>query len=294
MDMPYEALVRILRFTDVCQISNVCAVALSFKVACQEPMLWEHYCCLRWRCTEATSLRTAMRICGAYRFFRSRIMAEASSSSISMTSEWLVTLDVWVRDAHCHSSVHEAASCYGEYQHCASDVSKSLVSGFNFDLSVQPVACQIDDGENHPWEFWEIAVSVIRKRDGAVAPLVRRSYPWSTFFGPPSTSTTTVPDDFIHLEPFLPCQMCVKNDISNRTADQVMHVEIDGIIGTFQTTFHIGKYNDFSHGIRLLRGDKFELVTLLLSLDQVPVYHFSSGEPDEYLRLLDAYLRFQS
>ena len=53
--------------------------------------------------------------------------------------------------------------------------------------------------------------------------------------------------------------------------------------------------SQIAHGLlENMARDKFEVFTLLLGLDQVPVYDFSSGEPDEYLRLLDAYLRFQS
>ena len=296
--MPHEALVRLLHFTHVRQIPNLCAVAFSFKVACQEPTLWEYYCRLRWRSTEAPSLRSVMNKCGAYRFFRSRILAEASLSPMCMITEWLVTLDVWVREIHCHSFVHEAEACFGEHQHCAYDALSPLIAGFNFDLTEQPLALQTGDEDNHPWAFWEIAVSVVRKRDGAVAPLVRRSSPLSMLFGryvicPFSSSTTLTPNDFRHLRPFLPCQMRFRNDISHRTVDEVRHLDDEGIICTFHTSLHVGKYSDLSNGIRLLPGNQFEVVTLLLGFEQVPVEGFFKRETDEYSRALNAYLRFE-
>ena len=168
-----DTLSRILLHNGPCTIARLAAAAKHFKWCESAPCLWMMLCVARWPGTAHPAMRRALQRRGERAFYQSRLLAELGNVGTTGSfplRRWLVTLEMWQGQRLVHSSAHEAQELFGEYN-SADDL---FVHGFNFDLRSQPIIWEGHCRPDPEALEWDIAVSVVRKDDGAIAPLIRR------------------------------------------------------------------------------------------------------------------------
>ena len=232
----------------------------------------------RWPQTTLPAMKAALQRRGARAFYQSRLRAElgnVGATSLFPLRQWLVTLDMWHGQRLVHSSAHEAEKLFGIYR-SADDL---LVPGFNFDLRSQPMTWK---GNRKPVPAalkWDIAVSVVRKDDGAIAPLVRRVNVGDVFSG-------------YRMGDF-PCSMPVENIITKHRPFGDVNFFLHNLPYVLETYLHIVEDNNSSHAVVSSTDLGMELNFLLLSFELCKLGYAedNSMNYDPYIDLKSAHVQ---